>query len=127
MQGGQGEGAVKQLQRGAARGRGDPLVLVLLGNKGAQVVSEVEHMVTGLGVKWLRWILETEGFLRLGDIRRISSHVSLDPPSHIASAIPSNRHSFQGFPSVNLLLGHLLIPVRAALIIYVSKIVLLLL
>lgn len=95
---------------------------------GAQVVSEVEHWVAGLGVKWLRWVLETEGFLRLGYIRRVSSHVSLDPPSHYSSTtIPTHRHPFQGFPSVNLLLGHLLIPIRAALIIDVSKIVLLVL
>ena len=94
---------------------------------GAQVVSEVEHWVAGLGVKWLRWVLKAEGFLRLRDIRRVSSHVSLDPPSHYSTTTPPKRHPFQGFPSVNLLLGHLLIPIRAALIIDVSKIVLLLL
>jgi len=110
VQGGQGEGAVEELERGAASGRGGPLVL-LLGYKGAQVVSEVEDWVAGLGVKWLRGILETEGFLRLRDIRRVSSHVFLDPPSHVCSPDPSERHPIQGFPSINLLLGHLLISI----------------
>lgn len=102
-------------------------MLVLLRYKGAQIVSEVEHWVSELGVDWLRWILDTEGFLRLRDIRRVPSHVSLDPPSHISSTIPSKSHSFQRFPSVNLLFGHLLIPIRAAFIIDITNIVLLLL
>ena len=102
-------------------------MLVLLRYKGAQVVSEVEHRVSDLGFKCLIWILEMEGFLGLGDNRTISSYVSLDPPTDDTSTTPSKRHPFQGFPSVNLLLGHLLIPIRAALIIDVSKIVLLLL
>jgi len=101
------------------------LMLMLLGDKGAQVVSEVEDWVAG--VKGLRGILETEGFLRLRDIRRVSSHVFLDPSSHVSSPDPSERHPIQGFPSVNLLLWHLLVPIRAALIVDVTQIVLLLL
>ena len=113
VQGGQGEGAVEELERGAASGRGGPLVLmvVLLRDKGAQVVSEVEDWVAGLGVKGLIGILETEGFLRLRDIRRVSSHVFLDPSYHVSCPDPSERHAIQGFPSVNLLLRHLLIPI----------------
>ena len=41
----------------------------MLGHKGSKVVSEVEHWMTGMGVKWLISLLEREGFLRLGDIR----------------------------------------------------------
>ena len=87
------------------------MLMLMLGDKGAQVVSEVEYWVTGLGVKGLRWILETEGFLRLRDIRRVSSHVFLDPSYHVSCPDPSERHAIQGFPSVNLLLWHLLIPI----------------